>query len=384
MKIAIVHDWLTGMRGGEKCLEAICGLYPGASLYTLIHRPGHLTPAIEQMDIHTSWIQRLPLKRVYYRHLLPFFPRAVEGFDLSGYDLVISSSHCVAKGAVTGPATCHICYCYTPMRYAWDQYQQYFGPRRLRWWNRRIIPPLIDRLRTWDVSTTHRVNYFAAISDYVAGRIKKYYGREAAVIYPPVDLGGFHPRGTPGDYYLMVNALAPYKRVDLAVEAFNKLGRDLRIVGTGLEEARLRRAAGNNIRFLGWLSRQELAEAYAGCRALIFPGEEDFGIVPLEAHASGRPVIAFGSGGVTESVRPYPDFPMPGAWPGAGDSPTGIFFAPQSVEALLEAVRFFEEHHRDFSPDVIRESVSRFDLPRFLTQFSQFVEEKASAFTGGA
>jgi glycosyltransferase involved in cell wall biosynthesis len=371
VKTAIVHDWLTGMRGGEKCLEAICELYPEADLHTLIYRPGHLSATIESMTIRTSWIQNLPGRQIYYRHLLPFFPAAIESFDFSGYDLVISSSHCVAKGAVTPPGALHLCYCYTPMRYAWDQFEQYFGPHRVGLAKRLVIGPLIARLRRWDAATADRVDSYVAISNHVAARIRKYYGREATVIYPPVDISSFSPSAGGGGYYLMVNALAPYKRVDLAVEAFNGLGRELRIVGTGQDRDRLQRLAGRNVRFLGWVSREELAAQYAGCRALIFPGEEDFGITPLEAQASGRPVIAYGRGGVRETVRPY----------GEGDNPTGVFFEKQDASSLAGAVHCFEEHERDFVPSAVREWVLPFDRPRFKEQFAAFVEGERARHT---
>jgi glycosyltransferase involved in cell wall biosynthesis len=383
LKVAIVHDWLTGMRGGEKCLVEMCKLFPDATIYTLIYRSGHLSPAIEAMKIRTSLIQRLPWWRTYYRHLLPFFPAAVESFDLSGYDLVISSSHCVAKGAVTGPETLHLCYCYTPMRYAWDQYESYFAPDRLRWWERFLIPPLIRRLRRWDVSTAGRVDSFAAISNYIAERIRECYGRESVVIYPPVDVEAFSISPSPGDHYLMVNALAPYKRVDLAIEAFNRLGRELRIVGTGQDRSRLERLAGKNIRFLGWLSPLDLAREYASCRALIFPAEEDFGITPLEAQASGRPVIAFGRGGAMETVRPHPGFPTARAWPDREGAPTGVLFPHQRVESLAGAVRFYEDHAGDFPPEPIRASVLPFDRSVFRSRLARYVDREVSAFFGG-
>ncbi len=377
-RVALVHDWLTGMRGGEKCLEAMCELFPEATLFTLLHRPGHLSPPIERMEIRTSWIQRLPGWRRIYRHLLPLYPAAVESFDLSGYDLVISSSHCVAKGARAAAGATHLCYCYTPMRYAWDQYQHYFGPERLSWWNRALIPPLIGRMRAWDVATAGRPHRYAAISRHVAGRIRAYYGREADVLYPPVDLSAFAPGGGGGDYYLMVNAFAPYKRVDLAVEAFNRLGRELRIVGNGQDEARLRALARPNVRFLGWIGPDELRAAYAGCRALVFTAEEDFGITPVEAQACGRPVIALGRGGALETVVPHPGFAGAAAAPGSG-APTGVLFPEQRVESLLEAVRFFEAHERDFDPAAVRAAVERFDRPRYLAQFRDWVERNADA-----
>jgi glycosyltransferase involved in cell wall biosynthesis len=378
MKTAIVHDWLTGMRGGEKCLEVMCELFPDAVIHTLIHQPGRLSAPIEGMEIRTSWLQRLPGREKYYRHLLPLFPAAVESFDLSSFDLVISSSHCVAKGAVTRPEALHLCYCYTPMRYVWDQYDHYFGSHRLRPWSRLVVPPLIRRLRRWDVATSSRVDSFAAISGYVAARIGKYYGREARVIYPPVDVEAFSTSDSPGSSYLMVNALAPYKRVDLAVEAFNELGLELRIVGTGQDQRRLEAMAGPTIRFLGWVSQEELAREYRECRALIFPGEEDFGITPLEALASGRPVIAFGRGGVTETVRPHPDFPSPNSWPRGGGEPTGVFFTGRDAGSLAEAVRFFESRAGGFDPTATGESALPFNRSRFREELSAFIDEELS------
>jgi glycosyltransferase involved in cell wall biosynthesis len=377
--VALVHDWLTGMRGGEKCLEALCELYPEATLFTLFYRRGHLSPAIERMDIRASWLQRIPGWRRIYRHLLPLYPRAIESFDLSGYDLVISSSHCVAKGARAAPGATHLCYCHTPMRYAWDQYRHYFAPERLAWWNRRAIPALIGRMRAWDVATAGRPHRYAANSRHVAARIGNAYGRDAEVIYPPVDLAPLRLGDGAGGYYLMVNAFAPYKRVDLVVEAFNRLGRELRIIGTGQDEARLKSLAGPNVHFLGWISPEQLREAYAGCRAFVFAAEEDFGITPVEAQGCGRPVIALGKGGVLETVTPHPGYPVTNAWRPAASAPTGVLYPEQTAEALIEAVRFFEAHERDFDPAAIRASVQRFDRPRYLAEFKAFVERNLRA-----
>jgi len=378
-RVALVHDWLTGMRGGEKCLEALCELYPEATLFTLLYRRGHLSPPIERMKIRTSWIQRVPGWQRIYRHLLPLYPRAIESFDLSGYDLVISSSHCVAKGARAAPGATHLCYCHTPMRYAWDQYRHYFAPERLAWWNRRAIPALIGRMRAWDVATADRPHRYAANSRHVAARIRSVYHRDSEVIYPPVDLSNLHVGAGAGGSYLMVNAFAPYKRVDIAVAAFNRLGRELLIIGSGQDEARLRRLAGPNVHFLGWTSPEQLREAYAGCRAFVFTAEEDFGITPVEAQACGRPVIALGKGGACETVLPHPEFPSPGAWPAASAAPTGVLYPEQTVESLIEAVLFFEAHERDFDPAATRASVQRFDRPRFLVEFKDFVDRNLKA-----
>src|SRR5262245_39977326 len=301
MKVALVHDWLTGMRGGERCLEVFCELFPDADLYTLLHVPGSVSPVIERRRIVTSFIQRLPGAAQGYRRYLPLFPLAVSRFDLRGYDLVLSSSHAVAKSAPVPAHTPHVCYCFTPMRYVWDLYDDYFVrfagiPTRL------LMPPLAAALRRWDRRTASRVRHFVAISRFVADRIRRAYGRSADVIYPPVDVSRFRIEETTGDYYLVVSALAPYKRVDLAVEAASRLGRRLVVVGTGPEERRLRPLAGPHVEFLGWRDDADVADLYARCRALIFPAIEDFGITPLEAMASGRPVIALGRGGALETV----------------------------------------------------------------------------------
>lgn len=366
MKVAIIHDWLTGMRGGEKCLEVFCELFPEADLYTLLHIKGAMSETIEQMEIKTSFIQKLPLVRKKYRSYLPLFPIAIEQFDLREYDLVISSSHCTAKGVITSPSACHICYCYTPMRYAWDLYHDYFGKGRLSYFSKRIIPLFINYLRIWDITSSHRVDYFLAISQYVAERIKKHYRRDTEVIYPPVDCSFFTPQNVDEDYYLIVTALAPYKRVDLAIKVFNELGWPLKIIGDGQERKKLRAMAKKNIEFLGWQSNQVLKEYYTKCKALIFPGKEDFGIVPLEAQACGRPVIAYGRGGVLETVE---------------DGITGIFFKEQTVESLTTAIRKFER--MPFDKEKIRKRALRFDRPIFKQRIKEFVEDRFAEYTKG-
>ena len=297
MKIALVHDWLTGMRGGEKVLEVLCELYPDASLYTLLHNRGTVSSLIEQREIHTSFIDRLPLKTKSYRNYLPLFPRAIESFDFSQYDLLLSSSHAVAKGARPAPGAVHICYCHTPMRYVWELYDDYFVPGRAGLLTRAVMSVVAPRLRRWDVDSSERVHYFISNSRNVAQRISRYYHRTSDVVHPPVNLDQFTLSEGDDGYFLIVSALVPYKRVDLALHVFNESGEKLLIVGTGPERSRLQALARRNIEFLGWQSDVDLARLYARCRALIFPGVEDFGIVPLEARASGKPVIAFGEGG---------------------------------------------------------------------------------------
>lgn len=379
MKVALIHDWLTGMRGGEKCLEVFCELFPNSSIYTLLYHPGTVSHNIEKHPILSSFIQHLPFSQRAYRYYLPLFPRAIESFDLSGYDLILSSSHCVAKGIRVPRGVCHIAYIYTPMRYVWDQYEAYFGDGRSGWPSRTGMRFLRPRLQRWDVGSNRDIYSLIAISNYVAERIQRYYGRTAEVIYPPVDFQAFSSSIRDDGFYLMVTAFAPYKRADLAVEAFNQMGWPLKIIGTGQEERRLKKMAGSTVEFLGWKSDTELCEAYAACRAVIFPGEEDFGIVPLEAMASGKPVIAYGKGGVLETVIPL-NQGSGVRGQGLGEPPTGIFFYEQTPGALIDAVRYFEAQRDQFDPSKIREHVKPFDRQRFKEKITRFIQSKYQEF----
>lgn len=379
LKIALIHDWLTGMRGGEKCLEALCEIFPEADIFTLLWKRGSVSRRIEAMKINTSFIQKLPFLGKY-RHYLPLFPTAIELFDLSDYDLVISVSHCVAKGVITRPDTLHICYCLTPMRYVWDMYHSYFGEVRGGRIYKSLIPIFANYLRMWDVGSSIRVEYFIAISTYIANRILKYYGRQADVVYPPVDCSLFKPSERVDDYYLMVTAFAPYKRVDLAIHAFNSLKLPFVIIGTGQDEKRLKNMAGDNIEFLGWQSDETIRDYYSRCKALIFPGVEDFGIVPLEAQACGRPVIAYGLGGICETVLPVNlqqglalKQPME-----TKDtlSPTGIFFYEQTATAIINAVKEFEKIQDIFDSANIRKHAVKFDMPIFKEKIKVCIERR--------
>ena len=375
MRVAIVHDWLTGMRGGEKCLEVFCELWPDADVYTLLHVKGAVSPRIEGMKISTSMIQDFPRAAMWYRLYLPFFPTAIEKFDLRCYDLIISSSHCVAKGVRPEPEALHISYCYTPMRYVWDMSYQYFNRQVSGRVSRWFIPIFLNYLRMWDYYSTERVTHFVSISHHIARRIQKHYRRPAQVIYPPVNSGQFRMSTEEGDYYLIVSAFAPYKRIDLAVRAFNELGLPLKVVGIGQERRRLMRIARKNIEFTGWISDADLAEMYAGCRAFIFPAEEDFGIAPLEAQNSGRPVIAYGRGGVRETVK---GLVLSGDDANdarrLGDEEfTGLFFKNQTAEDIVQAVRFFEKVRDRFDPEVITAGVRRFDREVFKRTFYDYV-----------
>ncbi len=359
MKVALVHDWLTGMRGGEKCLEVLCELFPEAPIYTLLHNKGAMSPLIESKRIVTSFIQHLPEKEKRYRQYLPLFPFAISRFDFSEYDVVISISHAVAKSIRVNKNTIHISYCLTPMRYIWDMYDDYFGKGKANFVTRAAMKIIVPMLRRYDVATSSRVNYFIAISDFVKQRIQKNYGRDSEIIFPPVDVDRFAASEQSDDFYLIVSALVPYKRVDLAVEVFNANGKRLIVAGTGPEMEKLKAMAKPNIEFLGWRSDEELAQLYAGCKALIFPGEEDFGIVPLEAMACGKPVIAYGKGGALETVV---------------DGNTGIFFNEQTISALQSAVE--KLHSIQFHPQDIHNHSLQFSRYIYKQKMKDFIGEK--------
>jgi len=361
MKVAIIHDWLTGMRGGEKCLEVFCELFPEATVFTLIHKKGSVSETIEGMSIKTSFIQHLPRAQEKYREYLPLFPRAIESFNLKGFDLILSSSHCAAKGAKVPENALHICYCYTPMRYAWLFFDEYFGS--CGFIKKNLISWVLKGLRKWDLKTNETVDFFVAISDNIKNRIVKIYGREAEVIYPPVELDRFKVSRRDDGYYLVVSALVPYKRVDIAVDAFNRLEKKLLVIGTGNVEKQLKAGAGKNVEFLGWASDAALADYYSNCTALIFPGEEDFGIVPVEAQACGKPVIAYAAGGVLETVIPQ----------------TGVFFKEQTLESLIDAIGRFEKIRGSFDSNAIRNNALRFDRQIFKDKINAFIQEKLNA-----
>jgi glycosyltransferase involved in cell wall biosynthesis len=303
MKIALVHDWLTGMRGGERVLEVLCERFPGAEVFTLVHVPGSVSPTIERQPIHTSFIQRLPFVRRHYRVYLPLFPTAVERFRFDGFDFALSVSHCCVKSILHPPGVPHLCYCLTPMRYAWDQFDAYFGPARIGALGTRVMRPVMARMAKWDRETAGRADRYIAISHYVAGRISRYYNREAIVVYPPVNTAFFTPTAAPAERFaLVVSALVPYKRIELAIDACRQAHIPLKIVGDGPEREALERRAAGSADFLGRRSDEDVRGLYRRAGVVLFPGEEDFGIVPLEAQACGRPVVALGRGGALETV----------------------------------------------------------------------------------
>jgi glycosyltransferase involved in cell wall biosynthesis len=365
-KTAIVHEWFTGMRGGERVIEALCEVFPGATLFALLHTKGSVSPVIERMPIRTSFVQHLPGAARYYRQYLPLFPWAVARFRMEEFDCVISSNHCVAKGVRARPGALHLCYCYTPMRYVWDQFDDYFGPGRAGVFARYGMAMVRGPLQRWDVRTAAHPHHFIAISENIRERIRRIYGRSSDMIYPPVDTARFAVSTKDDGYYLVVSALVPYKRVDLAVRAATSAGERLIVVGQGPEEDRLRSIAGPGVEFTGWRSDREIQQYYAGCRALLFPGEEDFGIVPLEAIACGKPVIAYARGGALETVIDRPGVR------------TGILFGEQSVESLVEAFRRFREE--EFDPEGMRRFALQFDREVFKERFRGYVAGRWAEF----
>jgi glycosyltransferase involved in cell wall biosynthesis len=366
-RVALVHDWLTGMRGGEKALEALADLYPEADVLTLLHLPGRVSPAIERHPIHTSVLQHVPAIGRLYRHCLPVFPVAIELLDLDRYDLVISTSHCAAKAVVVPGRARHVCYCFTPMRYAWDQFDQYFGPERWGALGRRMARPVLRQLARWDARTSGRVSRYVAISHYVAGRIGRYYNRRSDIVYPPVDTTFYAPDDRPpAGYALVVSALVPYKRLEVAIAAARQAGVPLKIAGEGPERSRLEaEAAGADVEFLGYRPDEALRDLYRGAAAVLLPGEEDFGIVPVEAQACGRPVVAYGRGGARETVV---------------DGVTGILVDDPSVAAFADALARVRQ--MPFAPATARAHAERFSRQRFQAEMTRLVDETARAPEG--
>lgn len=346
--VALAHDWLNGMRGGERCLDLIGGLFPRAELYTLLYQPEQVSETIRNRTVHVSGLSRIPGFQKNYRWFLPLFPHAIESFRVpEGTDLVLSTSHCVAKGLKKPAGAKHLCYCFTPMRYAWSMQEDYFGKNPLK---RRMLDVVLRRLRDWDRKASDRVDQFVAISRYVQQRIRDFYGREASVVYPPVATQYFTPDGREehDGYDLVVSALVPYKRIDLAVRAYALTGAPLKIAGAGTELQALRKIAPPNVEFLGRVPDEQVRELYRRCRFLVFPGTEDFGIVPLEAQACGRPVLAYGRGGLLETVA---------------DGRTGVFFEEQTPEALAGAME--RAAAMDWDPAAIRAHAEQFSEARF-------------------
>jgi glycosyltransferase involved in cell wall biosynthesis len=357
LRVVLGHDWLTGMRGGERVLLELCRLFPRAPILTLLHVEGRVSPEITAHPITTSALQELPFAERHYRRYLPLMPALVSALSVPACDLLITSSHCAIKALRPPRGARHLCYVHTPMRYAWDLADDYFGPGRAGPLTRLAARLTLPSLRRWDFATCGRVDRFVANSAFIAERVARLYRRESTVVHPPIDLDRFRPcpaeREAP---YLMVTAFAPYKRVDVAIAAFRKLDRRLVVVGSGQEEARLRPLFGGSVEWLGAPPDEQVAELYRSCRAFVMPGPEDFGLTPLEAQASGRPVIALSRGGALETIVPL-DRPQP----------TGILYPPDSdeVDALVKAVRLFEENEQRFTPEACRANAERFSPARF-------------------
>jgi glycosyltransferase involved in cell wall biosynthesis len=370
LRVALVHDWLTGMRGGEKCLEVLCAAFPDARLLTLIHDKGKLSPTIEAMDIRTSPLQRLPGVTRHYRKLLPLMPLATRAWKAGEVDLVVSLSHCVAKMFRPPRGVPHVCYCFTPMRYAWDGRDAYLDSWTDRPIRRAMAGHLLDRLQRLDRATSGRVTHYVAISETIRSRIDRCYGRESRVIHPPVDTEFYSPAAWPrDDFYLCVSALVQYKNLDQAILACSASGRRLVVIGSGPERARLERLAGPSVSFLGWQSDEVIRDHYRRCRALIFPGEEDFGIVPIEALGCQAPVIALGRGGAAETV----------------DDRVGRTYPDPTVASLLAALDAWEREGRPHDPDLARSRAEAMTLPAFRRKFLGYLAEVvASSARGGA
>jgi glycosyltransferase involved in cell wall biosynthesis len=369
LRVALVHDWLTGMRGGEKCLEVLCRAFPQATLHTLIHRQGALSPTIEAMSIRTSPLQRVPGVFRHYRKLLPVMPLAARAWKPGEVDLVVSLSHCVAKSVRVAEGVPHVCYCFTPMRYAWQGRDAYLDSWEKRPVRRASAKLLLDGMRRWDRATSSpaRVSHFIAISETVRERISRCYGRESRVIQPPVDTEYYTPDyGFRDDDYLCVSALVPYKRVEQAVLACSILGRSLVVIGKGPERDRLERLAGPTVRFLGWQPDEVIREHYRRCRALLFPGEEDFGIVPVEALACGAPVIALGRGGVAETVDPT----------------VGEIYHEPTTEGLIDGIERFESSQSAHNPTRARLRAEKFALPLFRDRLLDFLADVVDGRAG--
>jgi glycosyltransferase involved in cell wall biosynthesis len=356
MKVALVYDWLTEPGGGERVLAELHALFPDAPIFTTLYDPRRARAETGGWDIRPSFLQRIPLARTRHRAFLPLMQLAIEEFDLEGFDVVVSVSSAVAKGAIAPAGTPHVCYCLTPCRYIWDLYHEYTRGKLIR----PFFAPFAHWMRVWDRSSSERIDRFLTISDEIAGRVRRHYGRASDVVYPPVDVERFHPTGEPPeDFLLVVSRLVPYKRIDLAVAAAKQLRRRLLVVGSGPEEKRLRAMAGPTVEFLGRRSDEEVAELMARCTAFLFPGFEDFGIAPVEVQAAGRPVVAYGRGGALETVV---------------DGVTGTFFEEATVASLVDAIERLETG--SFSPVRCRENAERFSSERFRAGFMRAIEQE--------
>ena len=374
MKIALVHHWLPKMRGGERVLEAMCEMFPDSDIFTLVMTKSEISETIKKHKITTSFIQKMPFGEKKYQFYLPLMPIAVEQFDLREYDIVISSDASVMKGVITRPDTLHISYCHSPIRYAWDLYHEYLNSTGLGYIKRKLMPIVMNYIRNWDSNASQRVDYFISNSRHTANRIKKYYRRSSVVIYPPVDVDQFKKGIEKSDYYLFLGQLTPYKGAELAVETFNNLEKKLIVIGSGERLSAVKKLAGDNVKVMGDCSRKEIIDFLSKARALIYPCEEDFGIVPVEAQASGTPVIAYGRGGALETINGV----FTGELPTSEN--TGIWFRNKSIEGLSEAIDWFESFETVFSDEQICNYVKHFNKERYKTEMDEFIQKKLDEF----
>jgi glycosyltransferase involved in cell wall biosynthesis len=367
-KVAIIHDWLVTYAGAEKVLEQLLNLYPDADLFSTVDFLEDTDREfIKHKKVNTTFIQNLPLAKKKYRTYLPFMPIAIEQLDLSGYDLIISSSHAVAKGIITSPNQIHVCYIHSPIRYAWDLQHQYLKEANLLKGLKSLFArSVLHYMRMWDVRTSNGVDYFIANSQYIAKRVKKVYNRDAEVIYPPVEVEKFPLEDSKKEFYLTASRFVPYKKIDIIVEAFNKMpDKELIVIGDGPDFNKIKNLARDNVKLLGYQSFEKLQYYMRYAKAFVFAAEEDFGIVPVEAQACGTPVIAYGKGGALETVKD----------PDSYEAPTGVFFRDQTSESIIGAVKRFEQDER-IMPKACRENALRFSVDQFKEQFTDFIENK--------
>jgi glycosyltransferase involved in cell wall biosynthesis len=362
MKIAFVHDYLNQMGGAEKVLEQCCQIFPDAPVYTSIFDKSKVSSIIGGLDIRSSFIQRLPFLEKHFKKYLPLYPMAFEQIKLSGYDVVLSMSSAFAKGISLEPGTLHINYCHTPMRFVW-MFESYDEKEKIPFYYKPLLLPILERLKKWDLEKNKNVHKFIANSTTVKERIKQFYDRDSDIIYPPVDIERFKPSGPAKDYFLIVSRLREYKRIDLAVSACTELGLPLKVIGTGTAERKLKKIAGPMVEFLGYRNDEEVLRYVQQCKAFIFPGEEDFGIAPIEAQAAGKPVIAYGDGGALDTII---------------DGETGLFFKQQSVDALKSAITKFES--MTFDPDKCQLNAARFSNSHFKTAIANYIDQALEDF----
>jgi glycosyltransferase involved in cell wall biosynthesis len=361
LKLAIVHDYLNQYGGAERVIEALHEAYPDAPIYTSIYTPATMPESFRKMDIRTSFMQRFPKLEKYYKYYFLFYPRAIESLKLSGFDVILSSSSAYAKGAIVSKETLHICYCYTPTRFIYE-FDNYIKKEELSRIRSKILKLAVKSLKKWDIRAVSKVDHFIAISDHVQEKIRRSYNRDSEVIHPPIEVSVFNTNAIAEDYFLIVSRLNSYKNIDLPIQVFNEKGLKLKIVGTGPFKMNLEKMAkGKNIEFLGKVSEKELISLYARCRALIFPGEEDFGITPLEAQAAGRPVIAFAKGGALETII---------------ENETGVFFYENSKISFLKAIDDFIRIEEKFDQEKIRSNALKFDKEVFKDKIKAYIEEK--------